>query len=76
MVASTSSAPDLTGPVRLARDVADHVLFPRAQETDRSRLVPRENLDALRDAGLSGIQGPVSSAGGLGADHVAARPSD
>jgi alkylation response protein AidB-like acyl-CoA dehydrogenase len=66
--------PGPTGPVRSARDVADGVLFPRAQETDRARLVPRENLDALRDAGLFGLQGPVDVTGGLGADHVAARP--
>ena len=50
------------------------MLFPRAQETDRSPLVPRENLEALRDSGLSGLQGPVEVPGGLGADHVAARP--
>lgn len=74
MTPSTAPASDLAGAALLARDVADGVLFPRAQETDRSALVPRENLDALRDSGLFGLQGPVDLPGGLGADHVAARP--
>jgi alkylation response protein AidB-like acyl-CoA dehydrogenase len=57
-----------------ARRVADDVLFPVAQATDVAPLVPRANLDALRDAGLHGLQGPSDLQGGLGADHVAARP--
>jgi len=36
--------------------------------------VPRGHLDALRDAGLFGLQGPREVRGGLGADHAAARP--
>jgi alkylation response protein AidB-like acyl-CoA dehydrogenase len=54
--------------------VADDVLFPAAQTTDVAPLVPRANLEALRDAGLHGLQGPLDVPGGLGADHVAARP--
>ena len=57
-----------------ARRVADEVLFPAAQTTDVAPLVPRANLDALREAGLHGLQGPADLPGGLGADHVAARP--
>lgn len=57
-----------------ARRVADEVLFPAAQATDVAPLVPRANLEALRDAGLHGLQGPADLPGGLGADHVAARP--
>jgi alkylation response protein AidB-like acyl-CoA dehydrogenase len=57
-----------------ARRVADDVLFPAAQATDTAKLVPRSNLEALRDAGLHGLQGPRDVPGGLGADHVAARP--
>jgi alkylation response protein AidB-like acyl-CoA dehydrogenase len=57
-----------------ARRVADDVLFPAAQATDTARLVPRSNLEVLRDAGLHGLQGPRDVPGGLGADHVAARP--
>ena len=57
-----------------ARRVADEVLFPAAQTTDVAPLVPHANLDALREAGLHGLQGPADVPGGLGADHVAARP--
>jgi len=57
-----------------ARRVADDVLFPAAQATDAAPLVPRANLEALRDAGLHGLQGPPDVPGGLGADHIAARP--
>ncbi|MEX1263887.1 MAG: acyl-CoA dehydrogenase family protein [Actinomycetota bacterium] len=56
-----------------ARLVADDVLFPIAQLTDRARLVPASNLEALRDAGLFGLQAPVEVLGGLGASHAGAR---
>ena len=56
-----------------ARSIADAVLFPRAQETDTADLVPRANLDALRDAGLNGLQGSADVPGGLAADHTTAR---
>ena len=36
--------------------------------------MPRENLDALRDARLFGLQGPIDVPGGLGAGHAEARP--
>jgi alkylation response protein AidB-like acyl-CoA dehydrogenase len=65
---------DLSEAASRARTVADDVLFPQAQVTDRARLVPRGHLDALRDAGLFGLQGPLEVPGGLGADHAAARP--
>ena len=66
---------DLLGTaVANARVVADDVLFPAAQVTDVARLVPRANLEALRDAGLHGLQGPADVPGGLGADPVTARP--
>ena len=57
-----------------ARRVADEVLYPAAQTTDVAPLVPRANLEALRDAGLHGLQGPADVPGGLGAGHAAARP--
>jgi alkylation response protein AidB-like acyl-CoA dehydrogenase len=57
-----------------ARVVADEVLFPLAQHTDRAALVPASNLEALRDSGLFGMQGPVE-AGGIGATHAEARPA-
>lgn len=57
-----------------AREVADQVLFPAAQDTDRAALVPRSNLEALGDAGLHGLFGPAAFEGGLAADAPAARP--
>ncbi|HWC71551.1 MAG TPA: acyl-CoA dehydrogenase family protein [Actinomycetota bacterium] len=66
--------PSLAEAVERARAVADGVLFPRAQETDRAPFVPPGNLRALRDAGLLGLHGPREVTGGLGADHAAARP--
>ncbi|MGH2630237.1 MAG: acyl-CoA dehydrogenase family protein [Actinomycetota bacterium] len=65
---------DLLIAVDRAARVADDVLFPRAQDVDRAPLVPASNLAALRDAELFGLQGPTDVGGGLGADHVAARP--
>jgi alkylation response protein AidB-like acyl-CoA dehydrogenase len=70
----TSLPAHLTEAASRARAVADDVLFPQAQATDRAPLVPRAHLDALRDAGLFGLQGPREVRGGLGADHAAARP--
>ena len=54
--------------------VADDVLFPAAQQTDRAALVPAPNVEALRAAGLFGLQGPAEVPGGLGATHAEARP--
>ena len=65
---------DLAAAAGRAGEVADEVLFPAAQATDRAPLVPLANIDALRDAGLLGLQGPVSVVGGLGAGHIDARP--
>lgn len=55
--------------VELARQLADDVLLPGALETDAAETVPRARLDALADAGLYGLTGPVD-AGGMGADHA------
>ena len=49
------------------------MLWPAAQDTDRAPLVPVSNLNALRDAGLMGLQGPIDVTGGLGATHAEAR---
>ena len=65
---------DLDTAAERARALADVILFPAAQTTDVAALVPRAHLDALRDAGLNGLQGPVDVLGGLGADHAGARP--
>ena len=46
-----------------AQHLADDVLFPRALETDRSALVPKDLLDALAAAGLYGLTGPAEFGG-------------
>lgn len=71
-MAPTSHA--LASAAQRAHRIADEVLFPAAQRTDRAPLVPRAHLDALSAAGLFGLQGPAAVTGGLGADHAAARP--
>ena len=65
--------PELRVAIERARVIADTVLFPQAQETDTAELVPRGHLDALREAGLNGLQGPTGFPGGLAADHATAR---
>jgi hypothetical protein len=47
--------------------LADDLLFPNALRTDAAEVLPRQNLDALADAGLYGIFAPPE-VGGLGAD--------
>jgi hypothetical protein len=49
--------------VRRAAAMADAVLFPAAQDVDRSGRVPTESLEALAEAGLFGIVGPRSHGG-------------
>jgi alkylation response protein AidB-like acyl-CoA dehydrogenase len=49
--------------------LADEDLFPGALETDASRVVPLDRLDALGAAGFYGMFGPVE-AGGLDADPL------
>ncbi len=49
--------------VAAARRLADDLLRPAAEATDRAVVVPRGHLDALADAGLCGLVGPVSSGG-------------
>ncbi len=71
--ASQPGASPLELAVERARVVADEVLWPAAQETDRAPLVPVSNLNALRDAGLMGLHGPTEVRGGLGATHAEAR---
>ena len=44
--------------LRCAQHVADTVLEPRAEETDRAPEPPRANLRALADAGLVGVTTP------------------
>ena len=46
-----------------AQHLADDVLFPRALETDRAALVPKDLLDQLAAAGLYGLTGPAEFGG-------------
>jgi len=58
--------------VAAAQRVADDVLFPSAQDVDRSDRIPGRNLAALAEAGLFGLVGPVSH-GGLDLDARSTR---
>lgn len=57
--------------VAFAERFADEVLFPAALETEAAGVVPSRHLDALAEAGLYGMAGPVD-AGGLDLDRDAA----
>jgi alkylation response protein AidB-like acyl-CoA dehydrogenase len=49
--------------VEVARRVAEEVLFPAAPAVDRADAVPVAHLDALAEAGLYGVAGPVEAGG-------------
>jgi len=55
-----------------AREIADQVLAPRAQETDQAGGLPLENVRVLAEAGLLGMSVPVEY-GGQGAPGRAVR---
>jgi alkylation response protein AidB-like acyl-CoA dehydrogenase len=59
--------------VERARDVADSVLFPRAQDVDRGIAPIGDGLAALAEAGLFGIAGPVAHGGADLGPHDARR---
>jgi alkylation response protein AidB-like acyl-CoA dehydrogenase len=59
--------PEAESVVRAAENLAETLLFPYALETDAADLVPARNLDALAEAGLYGLAGPLEY-GGLAAD--------
>ncbi len=58
-------------PQQAAVSIAEGLLFPHAAEIDSVPVVPRPYLDALADAGLYGLFGPVDY-GGFDADAVTA----
>lgn len=64
---STSTSSPATGPthemIDRARQLADELLLPHAQDVDRSDLIPPSHLRALADAGLFGIAGPPEAGG-------------
>jgi hypothetical protein len=55
------------GALSRARHVAEEVLYPSAMDVDAADRIPAGHFDALADAGLYGLAGPVG-AGGLDAD--------
>lgn len=61
----TASTLDLAGHplVVSAARVAAEVLAPAAEEVDGLPLLPRDRLDALAEAGLMGLYGPVAEGG-------------
>lgn len=67
MTTAESHAVDISNLLQQVEGFVEHELYPRAVETDRSDLLPKENLDGLADLGLYGMFGP-SHAGGLQAD--------
>ena len=52
------------------RTLVEEVVRPRADRVDREGIFPRENLNALGEAGWNGVLLP-KELGGLGRDHVA-----
>lgn len=52
-----------------AQHLADDVLFPRALDTDRAALVPKDLLDELAAAGMYGLTGPAEFGGAGVADR-------
>ncbi len=63
---------DASTAIERAHNVADSVLFPRAQDVDRGSVPPDEGLRALASAGMFGIAGPASH-GGSDLDALSAR---
>ena len=65
--------PERSGPLLVAaRRLAEDLLAPAAEATDRAPVVPRSHLRALADAGLHGLSGPVE-AGGAAAPRAVSR---
>ncbi len=64
------SKPDYVSIRQQVRKIADEVIRPNAERTDRDGVFPRENLTALARAGFNGVLLP-RALGGLELDHVA-----
>jgi alkylation response protein AidB-like acyl-CoA dehydrogenase len=52
------------------RKIVENVIKPRSEQTDREGIFPRENMQALAEAGWNGVLIPEQW-GGLGLGHVA-----
>lgn len=67
------ASPDELAVVERAQQIADEVLFPLAQDVDRSIASVDGGLRALAGAGLFGITGPATCGGSDLAAHAARR---
>lgn len=65
--------PDDRAVIECAQRVADEVLFPRAQDVDRSLVPVADGLRALAARGLFGITGPATHGGSDLGPHAARR---
>jgi alkylation response protein AidB-like acyl-CoA dehydrogenase len=63
--------PSILDPVPTAFAIAEELLFPNAAQIDAAEVLPRRYLDALAEAGLYGLFGPVNC-GGYDADPLRA----
>jgi alkylation response protein AidB-like acyl-CoA dehydrogenase len=63
--------PSIPDPLPVALDIAEDLLFPDAALIDAAEVVPLRYLDALAEAGLYGLFGPVGC-GGYDADPLTA----
>ncbi len=68
---STNSKPASENLLKRARRLADDLLFPNANEVDRSGELPVAQLDRIAEEGLYGLAGPAEL-GGVGADPATA----
>lgn len=69
-VNQVNAGPDYESLRAEIRQLVEDVIKPRAEITDREGLFPRENLEALAEAGWNGVLIPERF-GGKGLDHVA-----
>ncbi|HEX5140977.1 MAG TPA: acyl-CoA dehydrogenase family protein, partial [Dehalococcoidia bacterium] len=49
--------------IEAAEDIAERLLFPSALETDAAETPPLSHFEALAEAGLYGLTGPVEAGG-------------
>ncbi|MBW3622473.1 MAG: acyl-CoA/acyl-ACP dehydrogenase [Armatimonadetes bacterium] len=59
-----------------ARMVAEEILVPHAEATDRAPVVPRRNLEALAGTGLLGLSGPAEYGGKAAPGAVSRRVAE
>ena len=70
------SRPDPDALLRRVRRVAEEALVPQAEEIDRAEIVPRGHLEALAEAGVFGLSGPVEYGGQAAPGAVSRRVAE